>query len=146
SLLDATYFNHPGVVLTFASGDFGFGPGYPASSNLVTSVGGTYLQPAATARGWSESVWSGQSTGAGTGTAAGCSSGEQKPAWQADAGSHNRTENDVAAVADAPAGVAIVSNSSNCLGHCSAYGTSVAAPIIAAVYALAGLPVTNTYP
>jgi Ricin-type beta-trefoil lectin domain/Putative Ig domain len=146
SVLDATYFNHPGVAMTFSSGDFGFGPGYPASSNLVTSVGGTYLQPASTTRGWSETVWAGQSTGAGTGTAAGCSSGEQKAAWQADGGCQNRTENDVAAVSDAPAGVATVSSSDDCLGQCSAYGTSVAAPIIAAVYALAGTPVANTYP
>ncbi len=146
SLLDATYFNHPGVVLTFASGDFGFGPGYPASSNLVTSVGGTFLQTAGTTRGWTESVWAGQSTGAGTGTAAGCSSGEQKPSWQLDAGCQNRTQNDVSAVADAPDGIATVSSSANCLGSCSAFGTSVAAPIIAAVYALAGTPVANTYP
>jgi hypothetical protein len=147
SQLDPTYFNHPGVALTFASGDFGFGAGYPASSNLVTSVGGTYLQPLTTAfNTWTESVWSGQSTGAGTGTAAGCSSGEQKPAWQADAGCRNRTQNDVAAVADAFNGVHIYSSASDCGGDCSAYGTSVAAPIIAAVYALAGIPVANTYP
>ena len=37
------YFNHPGVAITVASGDFGYGAGYPASSQFVTSVGGTYL-------------------------------------------------------------------------------------------------------
>jgi hypothetical protein len=147
SVLDGMYFNHPGVAMTFASGDFGFGPGYPASSNLVTSVGGTYLQPLTTALDtWSESVWSGQSTGPGSGTAAGCSAGEQKPSWQGDGGCQNRTQNDVAAVADAFSGVAIYSSASDCAGLCSAFGTSVATPIIAAVYALAGSPVANTYP
>ena len=43
SFYDTLYFNHPGVVTTFASGDGGYGANYPASSGLVTSVGGTYL-------------------------------------------------------------------------------------------------------
>ena len=43
SVYDAEYFNHPGVAMTFASGDYGYGASYPASSPLVTSVGGTYL-------------------------------------------------------------------------------------------------------
>jgi Ricin-type beta-trefoil lectin domain/Putative Ig domain len=154
SQFDALYFNHPGVAITVASGDAGYDAGYPASSQLVTSVGGTYLNAAgaylnaarAGRRGWTEVAWSGQSTGPGTGTQSGCSSGEPKPAWQSDPGCANRTETDVAAVADAPAGVEFYSSSRDCGGVCEGYGTSVATPIIAAVYALAGPPRAGTYP
>jgi hypothetical protein len=158
SALDNLYFNHPGVVVDFASGDFGFGADYPASSQLVTSVGGTYLtNSSSTPSGYTEAVWSGQSTGAGTGTGVGCSSGEGKPSWQADSGSNgcnNRTENDVAAVADAPFGIDEFSSSGNCndngafggANDCRVFGTSVSTPIITAVYALAGTPAPGTYP
>ncbi|HEX4832974.1 MAG TPA: ricin-type beta-trefoil lectin domain protein [Trebonia sp.] len=146
SSYDSAYFNHPGVAITVASGDYRYGAGYPASSQLVTSVGGTYLNASSLARGWSEVAWSGQSTGGGTGTESGCSAGEPKPAWQADAGCANRTENDVAAVADAPQGVEFYSSARDCGGVCQAYGTSVATPVIAATYALAGTPRPGTYP
>src|SRR5262249_19296524 len=146
------YFNHPGVAVNFASGDFAYGPEYPASSGLVTSVGGTFLNGDSSARGYSEVAWSGQSTGAGTGTASGCATGEGKPSWQTDGGCANRTQNDVSAVADAPDGVDFFSSSGSCTGtsgsgaDCPAFGTSVAAPIITAVWALAGAPHTGTYP
>ncbi len=146
SRYDTMYFDHPGVAIAVASGDFRYGTGYPASSQLVTSVGGTYLYTDGSARGWSEVAWNGQSTGAGTGTQSGCSSGEPKPAWQSDPGCANRTENDVAAVADAPGGVEFYSSAIECGGTCQAFGTSVATPVIAAVYALAGTPRAGTFP
>jgi hypothetical protein len=151
SRYDAMYFDHPGVAITVASGDFRYAAGYPASSQLVTSIGGTFLypdsaSPASTAGGWSEVAWSGQSSGAGTGTQSGCSAGEPKPAWQSDPGCANRTENDVAAVADAQDGVEFYSSGIDCGGSCQAFGTSVATPIIAAVYALAGTPRPGTFP
>src|SRR5258708_20110562 len=34
------FFNHPGTVVSFASGDFGFGPTFPANLQYVTSIGG----------------------------------------------------------------------------------------------------------
>jgi hypothetical protein len=146
SVYNTLYFNHPGVAITFASGDYRYGAGYPSSSQLVTSVGGTYLNSSLAARGWSEVAWSGQSTGGGTGTQSGCSSGEAKPGWQTDPGCANRTENDVSAVADAPQGVEFYSSTRECDGVCQAYGTSVATPVVAAVYALAGAPRAGTYP
>ncbi|HUN37695.1 MAG TPA: ricin-type beta-trefoil lectin domain protein [Trebonia sp.] len=151
SRYDTRYFDHPGVATTVASGDFRYAAGYPASSQLVTSVGGTYLYPddggsGGAAHGWSEVAWSGQSSGAGTGTQSGCSAGEPKPAWQSDPGCANRTENDVAAVADAQNGVDFYSSGIDCGGSCQAFGTSVATPIIAAVYALAGTPRAGTFP
>jgi Ricin-type beta-trefoil lectin domain len=157
STFDGKYFNHPGVVIDFASGDYGFGAGYPASSQLVTSVGGTNLNSDGT-----ESVWNGQfPSPPGTGTGAGCSSGEAKPSWQADGGCQNRTENDVAAVADAPFGIDAYSSSGDCNvptgtdpgafnepNDCAVTGTSASTPIVTAIYALAlpNGPVPNTYP
>lgn len=150
SAYDAAYFNHPGEVMDFAVGDYGFGATYPGSSGLVTSVGGTYLTSSSDSRGYSESVWTGQSTGPGTGTGAGCSSGEGKPSWQTDTGCTNRTQNDIAAVADAPDGIDEYSSSGDCndifANQCQVYGTSVATPIITAIFALAGSPAQNTYP
>ncbi|HEY1914337.1 MAG TPA: carboxypeptidase regulatory-like domain-containing protein [Streptosporangiaceae bacterium] len=137
------YFNHPGVVITASAGDSGYGVHYPAASPYVTSIGGTSLtQDPGTARGWTESVWS---TSASEGTGSGCSAYEPKPAWQTDTGCTNRTDNDVSADADPATGVAVYDSYEQ--GGWSEYGgTSVASPIIAATYALAGLPEQSTYP
>lgn len=154
SAYDTAYFNHPGVAIAFASGDYGYAASYPASSQLVTSVGGTYLSQDG-AGNWTQTVWDGQQTGAGTGTGSGCSSGEPQPAWEPDAAGStaaswcaNRTQNDVAAEASGPYGTYFYSSASSgaCGGLCEAYGTSVATPIIAATYALAGTPAPGTYP
>jgi hypothetical protein len=151
-----SYFNHPGVAITAASGDYGYAAGYPASSQFVTSVGGTYLNEDTSDDDWTSTVWNdngSQNTDDIAGaTASGCSAGEPQPSWGIDATDStasiqcaNRTENDVSAVADAPSGVDIY-DSVDCGGFCDAYGTSVATPIIASIYALAGTPKPNTYP
>jgi hypothetical protein len=57
----------------------------------------------------------------------------------------NRTENDVAAVADPGTGVAMYDTYGLHSGWYVAGGTSVSAPIIASVYALAGPPRAGTY-
>jgi Ricin-type beta-trefoil lectin domain/Putative Ig domain/Subtilase family len=147
SSADDQYFDHPGVVITVAAGDDGFGASYPAASQFVTSVGGTSLERApGTARGWTESAW--------TGTGSGCSLNEPKPAWQtADdslaGGCLNRTDNDVAAVADENTPVWLY-DSYPFQGAAPQWGevggTSVASPIIASVYALAGAPLRGSYP
>ena len=157
SYADAQYFNHPGVALVFGSGDGDLGghgnydSGYPASSQLVTSVGGTYLTRATTARGWTESVWNDSPAASGGYTGWGCSAGNGKPSWQTDAGCANRTSNDVAAVASGPQGISVYSSFDSCAGAstgswCSGFGTSIATPIITATYALAGTPAPGTYP
>src|SRR6202035_5418662 len=51
------WISDPGIAITVASGDTGYGVEYPAASPDVTAVGGTSLSPAANSRGWSESVW-----------------------------------------------------------------------------------------
>ncbi len=140
------HFNHPGIPITVSSGDDGYGVEYPAASPYVTAVGGTTLNRASSARGWSESVWSGSGSG--------CSAYEPKQSWQTDSGCAKRTVADVSAVADPNTGVAVYD--SNCsgvnklLGNCFkgwgvVGGTSASAPIIGSVYALAGNGASTTY-
>ena len=143
SFYDNVYFNHPGVAIAVASGGGGYGTGWPSSSQYVTSVGGTSLtRDSGVSRGWTETVWSGSGSG--------CSGADPKPAWQtaddsASGGCLNRTENDVAAVANPKPGVAFY-DTYHKSGWSVMGGTSVATPIIAAVYALAGDPAPRTYP
>jgi subtilase family serine protease len=126
------YYNHPGHAITVSSGDSGYGVQYPAASRYVTAVGGTSLAHAANARGWSETVWNGAGSG--------CSAYESKPAWQTDTGCARRTVADVSAVADPSTGVAVYDSTAynGQSGWMVFGGTSVAAPVIGAVYALAG--------
>jgi subtilase family serine protease len=135
---DSQYFNHPGVAITVSTGDSGYGAQYPATSRYVTAVGGTSLQRDSSARGWSESAWSGAGSG--------CSGLVAKPSWQNVATScSNRAEADVSAVADPSTGVAVY-DTYGASGWMVFGGTSASAPIIAAVYALAGTPGANDYP
>ncbi|GAC1677727.1 MAG: peptidase S8 [Candidatus Dormibacteraceae bacterium] len=141
-----SHFNHPGVPITVSSGDNGYGVEYPASSPYVTAVGGTSLcstsgdtsqcpgAAATTTRaGWLESAWSGAGSG--------CSAYESQPSWQSPVlpapGCSKRVVADVSAVANPNTGVAVY-DTFNTSGWLVFGGTSVAAPIVASVYALAG--------
>ncbi len=129
-----SHWNHPGIAVTVSSGDSGYGVEFPAASRYVTAVGGTRLtRSTTTARGWTETAWSGAGSG--------CSAYVPKPAWQTDGATcARRTVADVSAVADPGTGVAVY-DSYGSSGGANWYvfgGTSVAAPIIASVYALAG--------
>ena len=125
----------PGVAVTVSSGDSGYGVQFPASSPHVISVGGTSLSKASNARGWSESAWSGSGSG--------CSKYFAKPTWQKDTGCpNNRTVADVSAVADPNTGVAVYGPNGNGGTAWQQFGgTSVAAPIIAGIYAVANTTV-----
>ena len=127
-----SHYNHPGAAITVSSGDNGYGVQSPASSGYVTAVGGTSLNTASNARGWTESAWSG--------AGAGCSAYNTKPSWQGDAGCAKRTVADVSAVADPNTGVSVYDSYGhhNQTGWLVFGGTSVASPIIASVYALGG--------
>jgi len=130
-------YNHPGIAITVSSGDGGYGVEFPAASRYVTAVGGTSLVKASnTARGWSETVWSGAGSG--------CSAYITKPSWQTDSGCANRTVADVSAVADPNTGVAVYDTYREG-GWLVFGGTSVASPIIASVYALAGNTASINY-
>jgi subtilase family serine protease len=126
------HFDHPGIPITVSSGDNGYGVEYPAASPYVTAVGGTTLtlNPDNTRSG--EVVW----TGAGSG----CSAFEPKPAWQTDAGCANRTVADVSADADPSTGASVYDSYGyqGRKGWFQVGGTSLSAPLIAGVYALAG--------
>ena len=140
---DSEYYNHPGVAVTASAGDDGYGVSYPAASQYVTSVGGTSLSTASNSRGWTETVWGSSSGGEGTGS--GCSADDPKPSWQTDTGCSNRTDNDVAAVANPNTGLAIYDTYSEG-GWLEVGGTSASSPIIASTFALAGTPAAGTYP
>jgi subtilase family serine protease len=126
-----SHFNYPGIAFTVSSGDSGYGVQYPAASPYVTAVGGTslYLNGG---KYKNEDAWSGAGSG--------CSQFEPKPLWQTDARCAGRTVADVSAVADPATGVAIYTTTSQKgqKGWFTVGGTSLAAPLIAAVYAISG--------
>lgn len=150
-------FNDPDVVITAAAGDDGFlgwdaehssergFVNYPAASPHVVAVGGTRLAPLSAKGDWTgESVWNGDGASGG-----GCSLQFTAPLWQQAVSDWSsvgcgskRVVSDVAADADPYTGVAIEDSSPDCksgaLHWCTYGGTSLASPIIAAVYALAG--------
>lgn len=131
------HYRHLGVVITVSSGDSGYGVEFPAASRWVTAVGGTTLTK--DGGSWGETAWSDAGSG--------CSAYVSKPNWQKDTGCANRTVADVAAVADPNTGVAVYDTYG--LGRFGGWlvfgGTSVSAPIIAGVYALAGNTSRVTY-
>jgi subtilase family serine protease len=133
-------YNHSGVAITASSGDGGYGVEVPAAYNTVVAVGGTNLKTAGNARGWTETAWSGAGSG--------CSSQISKAIWQTDTGCSRRTVADVSAVADPNTGVAVY-DSYGSSGGANWYvfgGTSVASPIVASVYGLAGNVASTDYP
>jgi subtilase family serine protease len=122
----ASYYAQPGVPITAGAGDNGYGPGFPATLATVTAVGGASLVNTPT--GWGQAVW--------PGTGSGCSSFVPKPRWQTDPGCTTRTVNDLAVVADPATGVSAYVSA---IGGWAVFGgTSVGAPIVAGMYALAG--------
>lgn len=130
--LQTSYYTHPGVTQTVSSGDNGYGVESPAAFSTVTAVGGTSLTLNADGTRKSETVWSGAGSG--------CSAYIAKPSWQKDTGCARRTVADVSAVADPNTGVAVY-DSYGSTGGANWYvfgGTSVAAPLIGAVYARTG--------
>lgn len=126
------HFNKKGVAFTFSSGDSGYGAQYPASSQYVTAVGGTSLRLNSNGTYQSETAWSGAGSG--------CSLYEMKPSWQTDLGCSNRTVADISAVADPNTGAAVYDSVryNGKSGWFKVGGTSLAAPLVAGMYALAG--------
>ena len=104
---------------------------YPATSQYVTAVGGTCLSTSSNSRGWTETAWNDAGSG--------CSAYDAKPSWQtvttaARSGPKRtfrgrRPEHRRRGLPDLRRAGWLVYG-----------GTSVASPIIASVYALAGTP------
>ncbi|MEV5507485.1 S53 family peptidase [Streptomyces orinoci] len=134
---DRHFRGHRGTAFTFASGDEGYGVQWPAASPYVTAVGGTSLRRAHGK--WAETAWSEAGSG--------CSAFERKPAFQHDPLCPRRTVADVSAVADPMTGLAVyTSYSRGGPGWMVAGGTSLSAPLIAAMYAMARPPGRHDYP
>jgi subtilase family serine protease len=133
----SAYYNHSGVAITASSGDSGYGVQNPADCNTLTAVGGTTLTVTKTHGYGGETVWSGAGSG--------CSSYVNQQSWQTSNSNVSsvcgkRGEADVAADADPNTGVSVYDSLSyqGLSGWLVFGGTSVASPIIAGVYALAG--------
>jgi hypothetical protein len=155
-------FDHPGTVITASAGDGGYlewdgeWPGYasfPAAAPGVVAVGGTRLAPLGPGSSYAgETVWNGNGAAGG-----GCSEEFAAPAWQRSVADwaavgcgSGRAVADVAAVGDPYTGLAVYDSNPECateyeeggLTHsvhwCTVGGTSLASPLIAAVFALAG--------
>jgi len=164
-LPDSSAFEHPGTVITVAAGDFGYDgwdstekgfADFPASSPHVVAVGGTRLLLSEDDVRTSETVWNdgGESGGVRDGHGAGgggCSAKFKAPLWQQKVSdwssvgcASRRAVADVSADADPYTGLAVYDSSSmTCESEgvphwCTIGGTSLASPLIAAVFALAG--------
>jgi hypothetical protein len=163
--VDLSAFDHPGIVITASAGDAGYlnweeagkseeegyfdGPDYPASSPNVVAVGGTSLSLSKQHEWAGESVWNDED-GAGGG---GCSARFNAPHWQLLASGwasvgcgSERAVADVSADADPNTGVAVYDSVPEPEGKAGEAapewtqigGTSVASPIVASAFALAG--------
>jgi subtilase family serine protease len=130
ALAERKAYDQPGHTIVASAGDLGFtAANFPADLSNVTAVGGTALARAASERGWSERVWN-DFDGAG---GSGCSAYVSKPAWQHDQACSMRTVADVSAIAT---NVPIYEPTYG--GWVTVEGTSIAAPLIAGIYGLAG--------
>ena len=145
--LNNDFFDHPKVVVTAASGDCGYlnraclgdAANFPADSADVLAVGGTSLTEKKA--GWSSTVWDEGGSG--------CSQLFTAPPWQsaladfsATGCGSGRSIADLAAIGDPNTGVDVYDSTPEKGGAATGWtvfgGTSVASPIIAAEFALAG--------
>jgi hypothetical protein len=180
---ESSAFNHPGIVITAAAGDYGYlnwleasqspYPDFPSDLPQVIAVGGTRLSPLSEHGAWTgESVWNdggetagGHKDGYGAG-GGGCSTQFTAASWQKAVSDWSqvgcgskRAVADVSADADPYSGVAIYDSSEECAtpyleeierggkketveqvleDWCTIGGTSLASPLVASIYALAG--------
>lgn len=169
-------FNHPGIVITASAGDDGYlswtasnssergFASFPASSPDVIAVGGTRLLLTEAGLWAQETVWNdgGERNGVPDGHGAGgggCSVVFLAQPWQQNVADWSsvgcrahRAVADVSADADPYTGVAVrYSRPKECESEglpdwCTIGGTSLASPLVASVFALAGGAGTVEYP
>jgi subtilase family serine protease len=142
-------YDHPGTVITVSSGDCGYfnegckgdteAANFPASSPDVVAVGGTTLTHSGEA--WSSTVWEGAGSG--------CSTAFTAPLWQSEVANYSltacgggRSVADVGAVANPYTGVNVYDSTPSSSGDPTGWGvwggTSLASPVVAAEFGLAG--------
>jgi subtilase family serine protease len=120
-------YRHAGVVVTASSGDSGYGTSFPAALTGVVAVGGTSLRVNTDGSYAGESAWSGSGSG--------CSAMIAAPVWQTGMTGWPATGCGTRrAIADVAAGWFRLG------------GTSLASPLIAAVYALAADTSGQSFP
>jgi subtilase family serine protease len=127
-----------GIAVTASTGDSGYGDQSPASYSHVVAVGGTTLTRSGT--GFTETAWSGAGSG--------CSTHNPNPGYQSGTSCTMKANADVSAVANPNTGVSVYDSTQyqGRAGWLVFGGTSVSSPIIASVYALAGLtPAPGSY-
>jgi hypothetical protein len=162
---DSKAFDHAGIVITAAAGDDGYLdwaaenpeerglPDYPASSPHVVAVGGTRLTLGASGQWTGETVWNDGGTnqksepeGYGA-TGGGCSTLFAAQPWQLEVRDWSsvgcgfkRAVADISADGDPYTGVAVYDSTpfEGSVGWTTIGGTSVASPIVASIFALAG--------
>ena len=146
---DNAPYDHPGTVITVSSGDCGYynegcsgdpeAANFPASSPTVVAVGGTTLNRSG--ESWSSTVWEGGGSG--------CSIAFTAPLWQSEVANYSltackggRSVADVGAIANPYTGVNIYDSTVNPSGYPTGWGvwggTSLASPVVAAEFGLAG--------
>jgi len=132
--LGKQFYSHPGVAMVASSGDAGFtAASFPATWPSAIAVGGTSVTKAST--GWKQAAWSGAGSG--------CSAWITKPTWQKDPHCLMRTTSDVSALADPDTGLAVydtygMDQFGLAPGWTVGGGTSLAAPLLSGMIALAG--------
>lgn len=143
-----SYYQHPGVAIVASSGDASGVVEFPAVAPDVVAVGGTsllqYADQGTRSANATESVWNG-TPAAGDGAGAGCSLYESPASWQSSfltsAGGTSicakRVTADVSADADPDTGLWIYDSYSQG-GWLIVGGTSLASPLVASLYGLAG--------
>ena len=132
-----------GIAVLAAAGDWGYGTSFPASSTNVIGVGGTTLAVSSTTGARTgETAWS--STGSG------CSSYNAAPSWQTNSPiwqAQNLSGNpcgsmkavsDLSADADPYSGLQVYTTYSGVTNWWIFGGTSLATPIMSALYAMQG--------
>src|SRR6185312_4515320 len=156
ALASADY-DHPGVVVAASSGDCGYlnttcpgeplGAQFPAASPTVLAVGGTALTESAGT--WTSAAWNEGGSGcSGLFTAAPWQAGGE--GFAATGCGSGRAVADVAAIGDPSTGVDVYDSTPEEPGGPTGWGawggTSVASPIVAAEWALAGGANGVSYP
>ncbi len=150
-------YNHPGIPILASSGDCGYlnnfcpgrtpGANFPADASGVIAVGGTSLTESGGV--WKSKVW--EEGGSG------CSTVFEAGLWQAELGSFastgcggKRGVADVSAIGDPNTGVDVYDSTPEEPGAPTGWGvwggTSVAAPIVAGEFGLAGGGLGVSYP
>ena len=123
-----------GIAVLAAAGDWGYGTSFPASSTNVIGVGGTTLAVSSTTGARTgETAW--------TSTGSGCSSYNLAPSWQVIPGSpcgSMKAVSDLSADADPYSGLQVYTTYSGKTGWYIFGGTSLATPIMSALYAMQG--------